>query len=93
MRAAEVGAHTLMKQPGHSPWPEVYMEDARCEVAAVKIDDPRCKGLFKGVDVGMEDHRCKSLSPYAALQVEDSRCWSTGMEFEDPRCQNLAGRW
>ncbi|MGA2729271.1 MAG: hypothetical protein ACLPH3_00385 [Terracidiphilus sp.] len=65
------------------------MEDARCRIAALEMDDPRCgKGLLSGVEIEMEDSRCKSLFYGVALEMDDPRCRRETVDMEDPRCKS-----
>ena len=68
---------------------EIEMEDSRCRIAAVELDDARCKSLIQGVVIEAEDHRCKSLGYRATTEMEDPRCASVAMKIDDPRCQNM----
>ena len=67
----------------------IMMEDPRCKIAAVELDDTRCKGLIQGVAIEVEDPRCKSLSYRATKEMDDPRCASLAMKMDDPRCQSL----
>jgi hypothetical protein len=68
---------------------EMKMEDSRCRIAAVELDDTRCKSLLEGVVIEAEDLRCKSLGYSAPKEMEDPRCRSAATVMEDPRCQNM----
>jgi hypothetical protein len=68
---------------------EIVMEDSRCRIAAVELDDARCKSLIQGVVIEAEDHRCKSLGYRATTEMDDPRCASTAIKMDDPRCQNM----
>lgn len=68
---------------------EIEMEDPRCRIAAVEIDDTRCKSLIQGVVIEAEDLRCKSLGYRVTTEMEDPRCVSVAMKMDDPRCQSL----
>jgi len=73
------------------------MEDPRCKIAAIQVEDPRCIGILRGVVIEMEDPRCRGLFQgvllkRAAIEMEDPRCRHVGIEMEDPRCRNL-GIW
>jgi phage FluMu protein Com len=37
------------------------MEDPRRKIAAIELEDPRCKNLLSGVEIEKEDPRCKNL--------------------------------
>jgi hypothetical protein len=52
------------------------MEEPRCKIAAMKTDDPRCRGLLNGVVIEVEDPRCKGLGERAAVEMDDPRCGS-----------------
>ena len=71
------------------------MEDPRCKIAAMAMEDSRCKGMLRGVEIEMEDPRCMSLpnrvSPpnRVLLEMEDPRCKIAAMAMEDPRCKGL----
>jgi len=53
------------------------MEEHRCKIAAVGVEDSRCQSLVDGAVVEMEDQRCNFVE----------------MRMEDPRCSNLHARW
>jgi len=69
------------------------MEDPRFKVAAIEVEDPRCKGIQNGREIAMEDLRCERLSNRAVIQTEDPRCMQVVTVVEDPRCQWLQMRW
>ena len=50
----------------------IEMEEPRFRIAAIEAEDPRCKGMLRGVVIEMEDPRCKIV----AIEVEDPRCRS-----------------
>lgn len=70
------------------------MEDSRCRIAAIKVEDPRCRSLLMGVEIEMEDPRYKGphqdvILKGATIEIEDARCKRVGIEMEDPRCWSL----
>ena len=67
----------------------IEMTDPRCKIAAIVIDDSRCKSLLSGVVVEMEDPRCKSLCYRMVLEMEDPGCMRMAVKMEDPRCKSL----
>ena len=67
----------------------IEMENARCRIAAIEVEDPRCCGLLRGVEVEMEDPRCKGLLHGVAIEVDDLRCKMVAIEVDDPRCRSL----
>jgi len=69
------------------------MENPLYKIAAIEMEDCRCKGLQNGMDIGMEDLRCEGLSNRATVQTEDPRCKSVAIVMEDPRCQLLQMNW
>jgi hypothetical protein len=70
------------------------MEEHRCKIAAVGVEDSRCQSLVDGAVVEMEDQRCQSLNFFrAVVDIEDQRCNFVEMRMEDPRCSNLHARW
>jgi len=71
----------------------IEMEDSRCRIVALKMDELRCRSELNGVATEMEDLRCKSLSNRLALEIEDPRCGGIAMQTEDPRCNNLHLNW
>ena len=71
----------------------IEMEDPRCRIAALEMDDLRCKGLLSGVMIEVEDPRYKSLYYRAALEIEDPRCNRVPIKMEDPRCTSLLVPW
>ena len=50
------------------------MEDSRCKVVAIEMDESRCRNSVNGVVIEIEDFRCKSLIDRVVLEVEDARC-------------------
>jgi hypothetical protein len=82
MIQSELGARACPKTGGD------WMEDSRCNFAAVEMEDPRCKGLRGGVAIEMEDPRCKSMLSGKAMEMEDPRCKSMlssdAMVMEEP---------
>jgi hypothetical protein len=66
------------------------MDDPRCKIAAIEMDDTRCNEPLNGMTMEMEDLRCKSLCYRATNEMEDSRCWTTAIEMDDPRCRCLS---
>ena len=71
----------------------IEMEDPRCRIAALEMDDLRCKGLLSGVMIEVEDPRYKSLHYRVALEIEDPRCNRVPIKMEDPRCTSLLVPW
>jgi hypothetical protein len=71
----------------------MVMEDSRYKIAAIEIDDPRCKELLHGIVIEMEDTRCKSLLYSVAIETVDPRCRLTATKLEDPRCGSLLRMW
>jgi hypothetical protein len=71
----------------------IAMEDPRCKIVAIEIQDPRYRNLLNGVVIEMEDPRCKSLLNRVVLEIEDSRCYRVAIEMEDPRCKSLLLPW
>ena len=71
----------------------VEMEDPRCKIVAIEMDELRCRNPINGVVIEMEDLRCKSLSNRMALGIEDPRCGAIAIQMEDPRCNNLHLNW
>jgi hypothetical protein len=55
----------------------MVMEDSRYKIAAIEIDDPRCKELLYSV----------------AIETVDPRCRLTATKLEDPRCGSLLRMW
>ena len=50
------------------------MEEHRCKIAAVGVEDSRCQSLVDGAVVEMEDQRCQSLNFFrAVVDIEDQR--------------------
>lgn len=66
------------------------MDDPRCKIAAIVMDDSRCNGLLNGMVIEIEDLRCKSLLYRAKNDMEDPRCGSTAIEMDDPRSRGLS---
>jgi len=64
------------------------MEDHRCIIVAMEMEDPRCKSLLHGLVHEMEDPRCESLRS-VAIGMEDPRCRIVAHVTEDPRCGSL----
>lgn len=71
----------------------IEMDDPRCKIAAIGIDDSRCRGLLNGMIVEMEDLRCIGLHYRASNRMEDPRCGGTAHEMDDPRCRGLSRDW
>jgi hypothetical protein len=69
------------------------MEDPRCKIVAIEIDDLRCRSPLNGVVIEIEDLRCKSLLNRVVLEIEDPRCSSVAIRMEDPRGKNLHLSW
>jgi len=69
------------------------MEDPRCKIAAIEMDDSRCSGLLNGMVIETEDLRCKSLRYRATNEMDDPRCARTAIEMEDPRCRSQSRAW
>jgi hypothetical protein len=61
------------------------MEDPRCKVAAIEMEDFQCEGFQIGMEIEIEDLRCERLPNRAALQTENPRCMLIVVEMEDPR--------
>jgi len=51
----------------------IEMEDARCKVVAMEMDEFRCRSPLSGVVLEIEDPRCKSLADRVVLEIEDPR--------------------
>ena len=69
------------------------MEDPRCKIVAIEMDDLRCRSPLNGVVIEIEDFRCKSLLNRVVLEIEDSRCSCVAIKMEDPRCPNPHLAW
>ena len=69
------------------------MEDPRCKIVAIEMDDLRCRSRLNGVVIEIEDLRCKSLLNRVVLEIEDSRCSCVAIKMEDPRGKNLHLSW
>ena len=69
------------------------MEDPRCTIAAVELDDPRGAWLLRGVTIEIEDPRYTNLGDRAVLRMEDPRCSRVTMKMEDPRCGSFFATW
>ena len=69
------------------------MEDPRCKIVAIEMDDLRCSSALHGVVIEIEDLRCKSLLNRVVLEIEDSRCSCVAIKMEDPRGKNLHLSW
>jgi len=72
-------------------------------MAAVEMEDLRCRSMIGGAVIEMEDFRCISLRDgglrstgmhdRVAVQTEDPRCTRVAIEMEDPRCKHLQTMW
>jgi len=95
MQAASTGSKLSEEAIGckNRPDMETEMDDPRCKIAAIEMEDSRCNGLLNGMVVEMEDLRCRSLLYRAPKEMEDPRCRSTGTEMDDPRCRSLSRAW
>jgi len=81
----------------------IKMEDPRCTIAAVEMEDLRCRSMIGGVVIEMEDFRClslrdegfrsKSMHDRVAVQTEYPRSARVTIEMEDPRCKYLQTMW
>ena len=71
----------------------IEMEDPRCKIVAIEMDDLRCRNSLNGVVIEIEDFRCKSLIDRVVLEVEDTRCNRMAIKMEDPRCKSLLMTW
>ena len=71
----------------------IEMEDPRCKVAAIEMEDSRLKGFRNGMEIVIEDLRCERLPSRVALQTEDPRCMHVVTVMEDPRCQWIQMKW
>jgi len=69
------------------------MDDARCKIAAIEMDELRGRSPLSGVAIEMEDLRCLGLSNRVALEIEDDRFSRLAIQMEDPRCNNLHSIW
>ena len=69
------------------------MEDPRCKIVAIEMDELRCRSPLNGVVIEMEDLRCEGLSNRMVLEIEDPRLGGTAIQMEDPRCNNLHLNW
>ena len=69
------------------------MEDPRCKIVAIEMDDLRCMNSLDGVVIEIEDLRCKSLLNGVVLDIEDARCSCVSIKMEDPRGKNLHMSW
>lgn len=69
------------------------MEEHRCRIAAIEMEDSRCQSMLTGVVVEFEDQRCRSLNLRAEIEVEDRRCNRVENRMEDPRCASLRANW
>jgi hypothetical protein len=68
---------------------EMDMEDPRCKIAAMEMEDLRCRNTVDAVVICMEDLRCQCLRDHIVIEMEDCRCRSERTEMEDARCQGL----
>ena len=71
----------------------IEMEDPRCKIVAIEMDESRCRNSVNGVVIEIEDFRCKSLIDRVVLEVEDARCNRMAIKMEDPRCKSLLMAW
>jgi hypothetical protein len=69
------------------------MEEHRCRMVAMEVEDFRCKSLLDSALIVTRDPRYKSLHRGVDVEVEDSRCSSVAIEMEDPRCKGLSLKW
>jgi len=69
------------------------MEDPRCKIVAMEMDELRGRSPLNGVVIEMEDLRCKSLSNRVVLEIEDLRCGRIAIRMEDSWCNNLRLNW
>jgi len=69
------------------------MEDQRCRIVAIAVEDFRCKSLLDSALTVTQDPRYKCLHRSVEVEVEDSRCSRVAIEMEDPRCQGLFLKW
>ena len=69
------------------------MEEHRCRMVALVVDDSRCKNLFDGAMIEAEDPRHSSQRWRVEIEVEDSRCNRIAIEMEDPRCRGFFSKW
>jgi hypothetical protein len=69
------------------------MEEHRCKIAGLQIEDPRCHSLVAAVMVQQEDQRCEWLSDRMAMVRVDSPGNCTPMLTDDPRCRSLRTMW
>jgi hypothetical protein len=69
------------------------MEDPRCKLVAIEMDEFRCRNSLNGVVIEIDDLRCKSLIDRVVLEVEDARCNHMTTRMEDPRCKSLFVIW
>jgi hypothetical protein len=69
------------------------MEDSRCKVVAIEMDDFRCRNSLSGVAIEMEDFRCKNLVDRMVLEIEDPRGNFVAIKIEDPRFKSLLATW
>ncbi len=65
------------------------MEDPRYQVAAIKMEDPRCQGLQNGITIAKEDLRSERPANRGVMHIEDPRCMRVEIVMEDSRCQWL----
>ena len=71
----------------------IEMEDPRCKIVAIEMDDLRCRSPLNAVVIEIEDLRCKSLLNRVVLEIEDPRCNRVAIRMEDPRCESLLMTW
>ena len=71
----------------------IEMEDPRCKIVAIEMDDLRCRSPLNAVVIEIEDLRCKSLLNRVVLEIEDLRCNRVAIRMEDPRCESLLMTW
>lgn len=69
------------------------MEEHRCRIAAMVVEDFRCKSLLDSAHIVTQDPRYRCLYRRVEVEVEDSRCNSVAAEMEDPRCKGLSLKW
>ena len=70
------------------------MEEPRCKIAAIQMEDPRCIGILRGVVIEMEDPRCRGLLQGVLLSVRPSRWKILGAGTWGSRWKILgAGTW
>ena len=71
----------------------IDMEDPRCKIVAVEMDELRSRSPLNGMLIAMEDLRCRSLPNRATLEIEYPRCHCVQTKMDDPRCNSLHLKW